>query len=364
MKKLFVLIFFILCAFGEWQQSNIIALPKTLQVNDLTIDNTGAIWILSASSVLKLDEKTKSPVLIEELPGGRAITAQDKIYIMDNLNHLMILDPIRDEFNSTSDLVFGHVRQLAAIDVNNEEFIIALEPNQLSFNSPEKVLGTIITSVDRFSVIPLANYNDPQTSFFTLNNNRIYSWTGGTLKNTGNYVNRLLYSATNTIFDFSADDNGNLYILFSDSIVVLGSEGNYKSKISIDNFTVGSRILVNSANGKLILYQPFDKTLKILSSVRVDERSDIILNKNVPNPVDNFTQIEFTINQPLHLAITLYNLIGRPVRVIAKGSYNKGSHQVTWNGEDEKGVLVPNGVYFYRLESEKGVAIRQLIVLR
>ncbi len=52
------------------------------------------------------------------------------------------------------------------------------------------------------------------------------------------------------------------------------------------------------------------------------------------------------------------------MKLIAKDRFLQGTHRVTWKAKDEKGNLVPNGVYFYRLESNRGVAIRQLIVLR
>lgn len=57
-------------------------------------------------------------------------------------------------------------------------------------------------------------------------------------------------------------------------------------------------------------------------------------------------------------------MIGEPVKTITQGSYNKGRFRVRWDGKDESGRILPNGVYFYRLESKKGVTIRQLIILR
>jgi len=365
MKKLAVILLFLCLAFGAWQQSGEITLPKSIQVNDLTISNSGEIWILSASALLKLEATSKSPLLIQEISDGKVLAAQDEIYILDNTSRLVFLNPSKEEVAQPTRLTFNSPDGIAAINADNDRYVLVLESNQLNFCSKEKILGSIITNADKFTVVPLADYSDTQTPLFTLANNRISSWTGGTFKNIENYRSRLLYSASNTILDFTADENGNLFVLFSDSIVVLGLSGEYKQKISIETMPLGSKILTNPANNNLVLFNRFDKTLEILSNIRADDRGEIVaLHKNHPNPVDNLTDFEFTINQPLNLTITIYNLIGEPVKVIAKGHYAKGTHQVTWHADDDKGNLVPNGVYFYRLESEKGVAIRQLIVLR
>jgi flagellar hook assembly protein FlgD len=114
----------------------------------------------------------------------------------------------------------------------------------------------------------------------------------------------------------------------------------------------------------LYIFDNNTKRIQVVSQSGRDSEEMIVLDKNRPNPVDNFTEISFTLSEPLYLTITIYNLIGEPVKQIVKDRYLKGSHRVVWKAVDEKGNLVPNGVYFYRLESNKGVAIRQLIVLR
>jgi hypothetical protein len=364
MKKLFVVLFFMCLALGAWQQSGEIILPKGIQVNDLTINNSGEIWILSTSSILKLEGTSTSPLLVQEVQGGKVLAADDHVYFVDNLNRLSILDPVKEVVQPIKATI-NNPSQISVMTVDNKRMFITLEPEQLTFITEEKIVGTISTRADKFSIIPAANYSSTQTPFFTLNNNRIYSWSGGTYTNTENYTGELLYSASQNVLDFTADQAGNLFVLFSDSIVVLNTDGDFKQKIDITHVSSNSRILNNPTNNNLIIFDQLDKTLKILSTVGRDEKGDIIvLNKNTPNPVDNYTRIEFTINQPLSLTITVYNLIGEPVKVIAKGYYPKGTHQIVWNANDESGHLVPNGVYFYRLESTKGVAIRQLIVLR
>jgi hypothetical protein len=62
--------------------------------------------------------------------------------------------------------------------------------------------------------------------------------------------------------------------------------------------------------------------------------------------------------------LEVYDVMGRQVRVLSKGVLPAGSHEVMWDRRDSRGVLVPSGVYFYRLtagdyqEEKKMVALR------
>ena len=366
MKKILVFFFLISFTLGEWKQCDEIKLPQGIQVNDLAINNSGELWLLSTSSILKYEATAKNPFLIQNIDDGHLLTVlDDKVYIVDHNNRLSILSLDKGGLSRSTNLTFNAPGQIGIATADNKPFIIIQESGRLTFVRDEEVLGSINTDAERFSTIPSANYDDRQTPLYTLTNNRIYAWTDGTINNTEAYKKRMIYSASNKILDFSTDKSGNLYVLFSDSMLVLKPDGDYKSKAEIDHLSLGSKVLINPANNNILLFNRLQNVVKILSSINKTGKSDIIvLNDNQPNPVDNYTEIEFTVNQSLNLIITVYNLIGEPVKVIARGHYTKGTHRVTWKADDEKGNLVPNGVYFYRLESKKGVAIKQLIVLR
>ncbi len=366
MKQSMVFFFLMCIALGEWQQSDEITLPRGIQVNDLTISSTGELWILSTSSILKYETASRSPVLVQEIQNGKLLAVhEEEIYIVDNANRLITLG--RDEAGPTqpAGFFFNYPTAIAVATAHDKPYVIVQEPNKLTFLSETRPLGSITTAARRLSTIPAADYDSRETPFFTLENNQIYAWTGGNLRTPENYSKRMMYSASSLILDFAANKNGNLYVLFSDSVVILESNGDYQSKIAIDNVPLGSRLLLNPVNNSIGIFDQLEKSVKILSGTKRNITGDIItLYNNQPNPVDSYTEIPFTINQTLGVTITIYNLIGEPVKVIAKDLYQKGTHRVVWRADDDKGNLVPNGIYFYRLESNKGVAIKQLIVLR
>lgn len=366
MKKLTVIFFLICSALGQWQQSDEIVLPKGIQVNDLVINNLGELWVLSASSILKYERAAKNPILIQEIANGKALTVIDEvIYVIDKSNRLFSLDLTRDGLITSGALIFNSPTQINHAKFDSKPILIVREPGRLVFTDCDNLLGFISTNTEHLGIIPTADYEDVNTPLFTLANNRIYAWTGGTVDNPMNYQKKILYSASHKILDFSINKNGNLFVLFSDSVVVLDTDGSYKNKVNIDNVPPGSKILATLVNNNVVVYNHAHKSLKTLAGIEQDQPDDIItLKNNHPNPVDNYTEIEFSIGQFLDLTITVYNLIGEPIKVIAKGRFPKGAHKVVWHAVDERGGPVPNGIYFYRLESKKGVAIKQLTVLR
>lgn len=365
MRRLSVLIVLICLASGAWQFSEEIALSKIQQVNDLAISDNGELWVLSSEAIARIDGKTGNPRFSREARNAEAFTVvNDNIYYIDRSNRLRFYAIEGGESSASTEVYFNNPGQIQALSVNGSTGLIVREPGRLVFAAPFEIMGSLNTNADRFATIPGANYGERRTPLFTLSGNRIFAWTGGRFINPDNYTSKLLYSTGNSVIDFCADRKGNLYVLFTDSITVLNEDGEYKGKIGIGSISYGSRILANPTENSLYIFDKNAKRIQVVSQSGRDSEELIVLDKNRPNPVDNFTEISFTLNEPLYLTITIYNLIGEPVKQIVKDRYLKGTHRVVWKAVDEQGNLVPNGVYFYRLESNKGVAIRQLIVLR
>jgi hypothetical protein len=74
------------------------------------------------------------------------------------------------------------------------------------------------------------------------------------------------------------------------------------------------------------------------------------LEANYPNPFNPHTTIEFALALSGPIELTIFNLIGQPVRVLVAADLPAGRHGFSWDGLDERGVAVPSGIYFYRLE--------------
>ena len=72
---------------------------------------------------------------------------------------------------------------------------------------------------------------------------------------------------------------------------------------------------------------------------------------NYPNPFARNTQFTFEITAPAEVAVTIYTLQGRKIKALPKQSFSEGYHHLDWDGRDEYGGRLANGVYLYRLEA-------------
>jgi agmatine deiminase len=95
---------------------------------------------------------------------------------------------------------------------------------------------------------------------------------------------------------------------------------------------------------------PVYLTVDIQSDYSFADRDDLSL-KNYPNPFRKQTVFEFATNETAIVSIEIYNINGRLVKTLLRRELHPGLHQITWNGNDERGTLVENGIYFYRLRA-------------
>ncbi|MBE0641800.1 MAG: T9SS type A sorting domain-containing protein, partial [Bacteroidales bacterium] len=87
------------------------------------------------------------------------------------------------------------------------------------------------------------------------------------------------------------------------------------------------------------------------------------LGNNYPNPFSESTVIRFELPVAASIRLSVFNLMGEEVKVLAQGEWNAGNHTAIIHGEE----LAP-GTYLYRLvaEGEAGsfVQTRKMIVTR
>jgi len=78
---------------------------------------------------------------------------------------------------------------------------------------------------------------------------------------------------------------------------------------------------------------------------------------NFPNPFNpekQQTQIRYLLTKPEPVSITIFDVGGNEIRALIKETLkNSGEHfEDSWDGKDEKGNLVPNGIYYAHIAAE------------
>jgi hypothetical protein len=82
----------------------------------------------------------------------------------------------------------------------------------------------------------------------------------------------------------------------------------------------------------------------------------------VPNPARGTTALAFTLPASARVRITLFDVGGRQVRVLADGWRPAGTHELAWDLRDGAGRAVGAGLYFARFESAGQVLRRRIVV--
>jgi hypothetical protein len=82
-----------------------------------------------------------------------------------------------------------------------------------------------------------------------------------------------------------------------------------------------------------------------------------------PNPSSGATTIRFALPAPSHVHLSIYDVTGHRVALLAEADESAGDHDVVWNGRSARGDHLPAGVYLVQLVTGGVRHIRKLILL-
>ncbi len=83
-----------------------------------------------------------------------------------------------------------------------------------------------------------------------------------------------------------------------------------------------------------------------------------------PNPMGESTRIAYSLTVPGPVRVSIHDVAGRLVRVLADRSEQPGDHAITWDGHDASGAPVVQGVYTVLVESAVRRVSEKLVVRR
>jgi hypothetical protein len=78
----------------------------------------------------------------------------------------------------------------------------------------------------------------------------------------------------------------------------------------------------------------------------------------VPNPFNPVTEIVFEVagDDPVPVTLEVYSVLGRRVATLFdRVELAPGEHRVAWRGQSDDGRALASGMYFFRLETPRGV---------
>ncbi|MFN6342433.1 MAG: PKD domain-containing protein [Bacteroidota bacterium] len=101
------------------------------------------------------------------------------------------------------------------------------------------------------------------------------------------------------------------------------------------------------------------KTVNVLAT-SIQEKSgtisDIIM---YPNPTQNEVNLNFSIAEQTEMVITVVDLTGKVLKQVDRNLFTTGKHQIQFSTSD-----LASGMYFVRMDSEKGAKTIRLVVVK
>jgi len=70
-----------------------------------------------------------------------------------------------------------------------------------------------------------------------------------------------------------------------------------------------------------------------------------------PNPMVRSSTLDFEVETAGQVEVRVFDIAGRAVRTLLDAEVPSGRQTVVWDGMDDGGAAVANGVYFYRIET-------------
>ena len=138
-----------------------------------------------------------------------------------------------------------------------------------------------------------------------------------------------------------------------DDLVVLG--------ISAD---AGEGVEPGAGNDGAFVFINQSSPVTAVASATATMPTAFALGANYPNPFNPATTIPLSVPTDAEdVDVSIYNVLGQPVRQVWTGPLTAGEHRLGWDGRDEQGQAVAAGVYLYRLQVGEQTRLRKMVKL-
>lgn len=239
-----------------------------------------------------------------------------------------------------------------------------------------------------FAEIHFANTGKPNSSLGKITKYKEFLFTAG------NYINVMLLGVNNDVSAriellYDIDNNGKynedkdimlksvpISLNFSGwkEIKVQLSENNFKivSKFNDDFSVTEEEVLafqIEFEAGANFKPAKFESGIALVSEIvskdnltlgtDEKEKESYFEAKNYPNPFNPTTTISYLLKETGHVKLTVYDRLGREVKVLVDETQGPGTHTVEFDGSS-----YPSGIYFYRIKMNDKIEVKKMILAK
>jgi hypothetical protein len=88
------------------------------------------------------------------------------------------------------------------------------------------------------------------------------------------------------------------------------------------------------------------------------------LLQNYPNPFNPLTTIRYDLPDDGFVNVTIYDMMGRTVKILVNEQQSAGVKSVQWDATDSFGKPVSAGVYLYQIKAGEFVQTKKMVLLK
>ncbi len=199
------------------------------------------------------------------------------------------------------------------------------------------------------------------TSYFTWNvsNDSIYVTTYDDYYSDSSQVDAMAYffSGDTLVFGQSIDpcEEGGYYYYYYDTY------DDCFEYSDLGNYALGVTGIQDFHQGMMMYYTAYDVVSTTLEN---NMPLEFEVYPAYPNPFNPVTTIGYYLPKKGSVNITIYDMMGREIKVLQSGIQTPGHSKVQWNATNNEGQPVSAGVYLYQINIDGKMDTKKMVLLK
>ena len=311
----------------------------TLVQSSVLEDNATPIWHPTEQSIIYLHRQFISPpfdweIAVYDLVGGSTISSWPAPGLWDDFGISFYADSSEVLFDDSNNQVW-------AMDIRDGSTRFVLSGLNASVSPDGQWIAYLSNLADRRVVVEPIGGGQADTI-----------GTGGWVIWTSDSQYILYADSEFNLIQVSRDGSSSRPIMTGDDWFVAGSHAQSTLAYTLCDSETGSCGVWTT--GLPTGIPPYDP----------HRESGLTILPNVPNPFGRGTLLQFELLSTEEVEIEIFDVRGRRVFRALLGRTGPGQNEYFFGGKDETGRLLPSGVYFTRLSTNAGTAMRRMVIIR
>lgn len=134
-----------------------------------------------------------------------------------------------------------------------------------------------------------------------------------------------------------------------------------ETEASLTGMTINSQDIKGT---DVIMTVPCNLKSANIDPAEVPLQKGYTLYQNYPNPFNTETYIRFCLPENSLIQVNIFNIHGEIIRTLVNREYSRGEHKISWNGTDNIGKPVSDGIYLYQLKADSFSMVEKMSIIR